>query len=138
MDAGVSLSRAGRSRPARRLLAYGTIIATIVWLLLATRDVHWASMAGGVMWFARRPSRRLAATVHLLVLAVLGFVTALFFDPGGGMVKRWERTRPFPKDGDLEFGLGQHTNPWVGTGFESFWLGPRMQTWNALPNFPIT
>jgi len=34
--------------------------------------------------------------------------------------------------------LGLHTNPWVGTGFESFWLGPRLEKmWTALPNFPI-
>jgi len=32
--------------------------------------------------------------------------------------------------------LGLHTNPWVGTGFESFWLGPRLKKmWAAMPNF---
>jgi len=32
--------------------------------------------------------------------------------------------------------LGLHTNPWVGTGFESLWLGPRLEKmWAALPNF---
>ena len=25
------------------------------------------------------------------------------------------------------FVLGMHTNPWIGTGYESFWLGPRLQ-----------
>lgn len=25
------------------------------------------------------------------------------------------------------FVLGMHTNPWVGTGYESFWMGPRLQ-----------
>ena len=34
--------------------------------------------------------------------------------------------------------LGLHTNPWIGTGFESFWLGPRLEKMRAaLPNFPI-
>jgi exopolysaccharide production protein ExoQ len=34
--------------------------------------------------------------------------------------------------------LGLKTNPWIGTGFESFWLGPRLEFMrNALPNFPI-
>jgi O-antigen ligase len=32
--------------------------------------------------------------------------------------------------------LGLHTNPWVGTGFESFWLGTRLKKmWAAMPNF---
>jgi exopolysaccharide production protein ExoQ len=25
------------------------------------------------------------------------------------------------------FVLGMHTNPWIGTGYESFWMGPRLQ-----------
>ena len=34
--------------------------------------------------------------------------------------------------------LGLHTNPWIGTGFESFWLGPRLEKmYAALPNLPI-
>ena len=34
--------------------------------------------------------------------------------------------------------LGLRTNPWVGTGFESFWLGPRVRAlWDALDGFPV-
>lgn len=34
--------------------------------------------------------------------------------------------------------LGLHTNPLVGTGFESFWLGPRLlKMRTALPHFPV-
>src|SRR5215472_11534471 len=73
----------------RRLLAYGTIIAMIIWLLNqcnSTTSITGLISAGGVMWLACRPSRK-PAVVHLLVLTVLGLaVTALFFDSGGGMV----------------------------------------------------
>jgi O-antigen ligase len=78
--------------------------------------------------------------VHLLVVAALGLATtALFFDAGGNMVEA------LGKDPSLTgrtqiwgMVLAMHTNPWIGTGFESFWLGPRLnQMRNALPNFPI-
>lgn len=127
----------------RRLLAYGSIIATIIWLLSqcnSTTSITGLVCAGGVMWLISRPSRN-RVVVHLLVLAVLGAaVTALFFDPGGGMVGALGKDPTLTgrtQTWSLVFGL--HTNPWIGTGFESFWLGPRLEAMrNALPNFPIT
>src|SRR6266404_3743951 len=74
----------------RRLLAYGTIVTMIIWLLSqcnSTTSITGLVSAGGVMWLASRPSRK-PAVVHLLVIAVLGMaVTALFFDPGGAMIE---------------------------------------------------
>jgi O-antigen ligase len=92
------------------------------------------------MWLAGRPSRK-TTVVHLLVLAVLGIsVTALFFNPGGDLVEAFGRDRTFSGRTLIwSLALSQHTNPWVGTGFESFWLGNRLQGLrDALPNFPIT
>ncbi len=127
----------------RRLFAYGTIIGTIVWLLHSCNSltsIMGLAMAGGVMWLAGRRSCP-PAVVHLLVLAVLGIsVTALFFDPGGDLIKALGRG-PTLSGRTLIWSLvlGQHTNPLVGTGFESFWLGDRAQAlWDALPNLPIT
>jgi O-antigen ligase len=126
----------------RRLLAYGTIIAMIVWLLLACNSltsITGLTMAGGVMWLARRPSRKPAA-VHLLVLAVLGIsLTALFLDPGGNLVGALGREATFSGRTLIwSLVLSQHENPWVGTGFESFWLGDRLQALtDALPNLGI-
>ena len=97
-------------------------------------------MAGGIMWLASRPSRKPAA-VHLLVLAVLGIsVIALFFDPGGQLLAALGRTPTLTGRTQIwSLVLSQHTNPWIGTGFESFWLGDRLQAiWDALPNLPIT
>jgi O-antigen ligase len=126
----------------RRLFAYGTIIATIIWLLSqcnSTTSITGLIAAGGVMWIASRPSRR-PAVVHLLVVAVLGLViTALFFDSGGGMVEALGKNATFSGRTDIwRMVLAMHTNPWIGTGFESFWLGPRLlKMRTALPNFPI-
>ena len=126
----------------RRLLAYGTIVTMIIWLLSqcnSTTSITGLVSAGGVMWLASRPSRK-PAVVHLLVIAVLGMaVTALFFDPGGGMVGALGKDPTLTGRTQIwKLVLGLHTNPWVGTGFESFWLGPRLEKMRtALPNFPV-
>jgi O-antigen ligase len=114
----------------RRLLAYGTIIAMIIWCLYTCQSmtsITGLAMAGGVMWLAGGKLRKPAA-VHLLVLAALAIpIAALFFDPGGGMVEALGRD-PTLTGRRVTWGLllSMHTNPWVGTGFESFWLGPRL------------
>jgi O-antigen ligase len=126
----------------RRLLSYGTIIAMIIWLLSqckSTTSITGLVSAGGLMWFASRPSRK-PAIVHLLVIAVLSIaVTAVFLDPGGGMVVALGKDPTLSGRKNIwKLVLGLHTNPWIGTGFESFWLGPRLEFMrNALPNFPI-
>jgi exopolysaccharide production protein ExoQ len=133
-----------RKDPRRRgrLLAYGTIIAMIIWLLNqcnSTTSITGLVSAGSAMWLASRPSRK-SAVVHLLVLAVLGLaVTALFFDFGGGIVQALGKDPTLTGRTDIwNLVLSLHTNPWIGTGFESFWLGPRLEFMRtALPNFPI-
>jgi O-antigen ligase len=141
MIVSVYREREDPGRP-RRLLAYGTIIAMIIWLLSqcnSTTSITGLISAGGVMWLASRPSRK-PAFVHLLVIAVLGIaVTAIFFDSGGGMVNALGKDPTLTgRTETWSLVLGLHTNPWVGTGFESFWLGPRLEKMRAaLPNFPI-
>jgi exopolysaccharide production protein ExoQ len=126
----------------RRLLAYGTIIATIVWLLSqcdSVTSIVGLTSASGVMWLSSRPSRK-PVVVHLMVVAVLGLaLTALFFDPGGGLVGALGRNPTLTGRTEIwALVLGLHTNSWVGTGFESFWLGPRLDYLRtALDNFPV-
>jgi exopolysaccharide production protein ExoQ len=126
----------------RRLLAYGTIIVMIIWLLSqcnSTTSITGLASAGTVMWLASRPSRKLA-TVHWLVLAVLGIaMTAVFFDPGGGMVEALGKDPTLTgRKNTWKLLVNWPTNPWVGHGFESFWLGDRLkQIRKALDDFPI-
>jgi exopolysaccharide production protein ExoQ len=126
----------------RRLLAHGTIIAMIIWLLSqcnSTTSITGLVSAGGLMWFASRPSRK-PAIVHLLVIAVLSTaLTAVFLDPGGGMVMALGKDPTLSGRTNIwNLVLGLHTNPFVGTGFESFWLGPRLEKMTtALPNLGI-
>lgn len=133
-----------RQDPGRRgrLLAYGTIIGMIIWLLSqcqSTTSQTGLTSAALVTWFASRPKRK-PALVHVLVLAVLGLaVTALFFDPGGGMVGALGKNPTLTGRTDIwKLVLSLHTNPYIGTGFDSFWLGPRLEYMrNALTNFPV-
>jgi O-antigen ligase len=103
----------------------------IVWLLAAcnsTTSIAGLAMAGGVMLLARRPSVvHNPPLVHVLVLAVLfvslfpifldsSILSALGKDPTlTGRTETWKLLLSLP------------SNPWVGTGFESFWLGDRLQ-----------
>lgn len=126
----------------RRLVANGTIIGMVIWLLSqcnSTTSITGLISAGSVMWLASRPSRKLAV-VHWSVIAVLGMaVTALFFNPGGGMVQALGKDPTLTGRTEIwGLVLGLHTNPWIGTGFESFWLGPRLEKIHAaLINLPI-
>jgi exopolysaccharide production protein ExoQ len=133
-----------RKRPGRwrRMLAYGTIIAMSIYLLSqcnsTTSIVGFASSAG-VLWLASRQPVK-PALVHFAVLAVLGLsVTALFFDPGGGLVQSLGKDPTLTGRKDIwALVLGLHTNPLIGTGFETFWLGSRLEFMlNALVNLPI-
>src|ERR1700722_9744089 len=133
-----------RKRPGRwrHMLAYGTIIAISAYLLYlcnsTTSIVGFASSAGVVWLASRRPVR--PALVQFAVLAVLGLsVIALFFDPGGGLVQSLGKDPTLTGRKDIwKLVLGLHTNPWIGTGFETFWLGSRLEFMlNALVNLPI-
>ena len=114
----------------------------IIWLLSqcnSTTSITGLVAAGVVMWFASRPSRK-PAVVHLLVIAVLSMaVIAVFFNPGGGMVEALGKDPTLTGRTQIwSLVLGLHTNPWVGMGFESFWLGPRLEKMQtALPNLLI-
>lgn len=126
----------------RRFLTYGTISSMIIWLLSecrSTTSIVGFLSAGGVMWLSSRPSRK-PAVVHLLVLTVLGLAVAgMFVDSSGGMVQALGKDPSLTGRKDIwSILLGLDRNSWIGTGFESFWLGRRLEFMRAaLPNFPI-
>jgi len=98
----------------RRLLAHGLIVIMIIWLLgqcQSVTSIIGLSSAAAVMWLSRR-SRR-PVIVHSFVLAVLGIaVTALFFDPGGGMIGVLGKDPTIHGRTEIwSLVLGLHTNP---------------------------
>ena len=131
-----------RSGRWRHMLAYGIIIAISSYLLSqcnSTTSIVGFVSSAGVLWLAsRRPVR--PALVHCAVLGVLGLsIIALFFDPGGGLVQSLGKDPGLTGRKDIwVLVLSLHTNPLIGTGFETFWLGSRLEFMlHALVNLPI-
>ena len=126
----------------RRLIAHSVVLAMVLWLfwiadsmtplccfLLACPLV----LAANMRVVARRPAR-----MHLLIAAVVSVsISALFFTTGllqtiGRNATLTDRT------GLWASVFSMATNPWLGTGFESFWLGPRLdKLWSLYPWHPI-
>ncbi len=124
-----------RSAPHRKrlLLAHGTLLVMVMYLL---HEAHSATsmacfvLAGGVMGLTsgERLSRR-PALVHLLVGAVVSItVISLFFDPAGILGETVQRSATLTGRTNIwKHALGIVQNPFVGSGFESFWLGDRLE-----------
>lgn len=116
----------------RPLIAHLVILAMVFWLLWKANSMTSVAcfvLAGGLMVAASFPPlARKRAVVHLLVATVLAVATfALFFDAGGGLVKTLGRDPTLT--GRTEVWSDVLTvieNPVLGSGFESFWLGPRL------------
>ena len=120
------------SRRVYHLIAHGVIIAMAVWLFFTADSMTSLScfgMGSGMIimtsqkWMQRRP-----AMVHLLVAAVVCLpLTALFVDTGGNMVQSLGRDSSLTGRTVIWNAVLQvDKNPILGTGFESFWTGSRL------------
>lgn len=121
---------AGRSR---RIIANSVLLAMILWLFLLVNSMTSLScfvMASTLLLAANsRVAMRRSAVVHLLIGSMLAVsVSVLFFGviPGAlGVIGRnatlTDRTRIWAEL------LSLVRDPVFGTGFESFWLGPRLE-----------
>jgi O-antigen ligase len=72
--------------------------------------------------------------VHLLVLSAL-IVAGVALFAGAGLVEALGRDSTLTGRTDLwKLLLSVNQNPWLGAGFESFWLGDRLhRIWDMLP-----
>lgn len=121
------------ARRRQRLVAQGTILAFVVWLLWMCNSMTSITcfvMAGGLLVWANRPkaARRLVL-VHFLVAAILGVsLFAVFFDSSGGLVQDLGRNPTLTGRTDIwDAVLPIAGDPLIGTGYESFWLGKRLE-----------
>jgi len=134
----------GKPHWRRHLLADGAILATGVWLLWTANSA--TSLSCFLMMTAliavtslSRRDRKLAV-VHLIVATLISLsLYALFFDAGGGLVESVGRNPTLTgRTGVWRQVLALAGNPWFGVGFESFWLGTRLQTmWNNNVGFLV-
>lgn len=121
-----------------RLLAHGIVLAMVVWIFTMSHSVTSFScflmasaliLAPRLSWLQRKP-----AAIHFLVIAMIATAAfALFLDPSGVFVESLGRDATLTgRTAIWNAVLGLHTNVIVGTGYESFWLGDRLQrVWNT-------
>jgi exopolysaccharide production protein ExoQ len=124
-----------KGQPQRRshLLAHGTMFATVIWLLWKSNSAtSWSCflIAGAVMAATRRSARPPGLmVVNILVATLVSIpVFALFFDSGGGLVAAVGRNQTLTgRTAIWQQVVAMATNPLFGAGFESFWLGNRLE-----------
>ena len=115
----------------RHLTAHGIMLFMTAWLLLTANSMTSLSCfaMGGtliVLTAQRRPEVRIRA-VHILTGGLIAlslcslFVTQTMLSSLGRDPTLTGRTEIW------QVVLSQHTNPLIGTGFESFWMGARLE-----------
>ncbi len=131
---GILQGKATRHR-ARRLAAHALLLALITWLFYMANSVTSMSclvLASGILimahtWMlARKP-----ALVHLLVVGMIAIsFSVLFLGAGAGLMADTTGRDTTTLTGRTEIwklALSMAGNPVIGTGYESFWLGKRLE-----------
>ena len=128
----------------RHLAALGAVMAMVVWLLWmcnSMTSICALSMATTVMLLSTRPIfRRSPARVHLLIVALLAVtIYGLFFQSSGGLIASLGRNPTLTGRTDIwEVVVNINNNRLIGAGYESFWLGSRLQRmWDAFPGLRL-
>jgi exopolysaccharide production protein ExoQ len=130
--------RDGVRKSARPLLAQTALLATALFLLYKANSMTSISafvFGSGLIVVASFPVlARKRVLIHLMVVGTLALsVSALFFHLGSGLVETVGRNSTLTGRTDLwQHILEMDTNPLLGTGFGSYWLGPRLQKLWAL------
>lgn len=115
------------------LVAHGTVLVMVTWLFWMANSMTaflCFLLASGLMaattlkLLLRRP-----IAVHILVASIVFVsVAVLFFDAGSALVGTVGRDPTLTGRTVIwELVMGMASSPILGTGFESFWLGPRLE-----------
>ena len=117
----------------RSFLAHGLVLTMLVLLLVVSNSMTSLGcfvLASGLMLVVSFPAiARRRGLIHLLVFGTISVVfLTLFVDLGGLLLQQLGRNATLTGRTELWPALLKlDVNPWLGTGFESFWLGPRLQ-----------
>lgn len=137
-DIVVRWSNRTNRRDKQVILVNAAMIGMVVWLIVTCNSAtSQACLAiGSVLILAAhtRAVRRKPVKLTVIVPIVFLVYALLFF--GMGMSTKFAqmvgRTSLSGRTDIWQIVLSQHTNPLLGTGYESFWLGPRLQqVWAA-------
>ena len=126
------------TRNKRQMIAQGAVFTMALYLLWeansATAFSCFFLAVGPMVLTYLYPWARKRAVVNFMVLVVLGIAfSALFLSLGSGMLQGLNRDSTLTGRTTIwHFALGMVQNPLFGTGFESFWLGPRLARMKVL------
>jgi len=134
-----------KSRPymarRREMVAHGAILVMVLWLFRAANSITSLAcfvLAGGLMIVTSLSRRgRKPAFVHFMIVTVIcGSLATLFLDPAAAILEALGRD-PTLTGRTAIWGLVLKVagNPIVGTGYESFWLGDRLQQMRAMKEY---
>jgi exopolysaccharide production protein ExoQ len=115
------------------LIVSGAALSMAIWLFWMADSMTALScflLAGGMLIALSMPRlARSPVAVHVLVgAALLVSFSTLFLDFGSGLLSTLGRDPTLTGRREIwHLVLGMTSNPWFGTGFESFWLGERLR-----------
>jgi O-antigen ligase len=116
----------------RHLTAAGAVFVTAVWLIVKADSMTSLScfvLAGGVMFLlVQRWVYQRNGYVHTVVACAVGLaVFAAVIDTTGVLLRLLGRNPTLTGRTEIwKAVLSFHTNPLLGTGYDSFWLGDRL------------
>jgi O-antigen ligase len=125
------------------MLAIGALLPMVVWLLWecnSMTSISGLTMTSAVMLLSTRPTfRRKPALLHLMVLAVPAFSAYALFFNSGSLLQGVGRDPTLTGRTDVwHFVLSVPNSPLVGAGYETFWVGSRLQTmWTLIPGLKV-
>jgi O-antigen ligase len=128
-----TLNKGKRRRWTKPMFAHAAILVMVAWLLWAANSATSLScfvmgsalmIATSIFRFARGPK-----AIHMMVaLMLIGSFTALFLDLGSGLVETLGRDPTLTGRTEIwKLVLPMVPNQFLGAGFESFWLGKRLE-----------
>jgi len=132
-----------RGRPLGRLIAHGALLGLTLWLFRLAQSATAFScflIGGGFMVVTRlRALARRPAAVHLLVaMALFVVLLATLISPEAGLLEAVGRDSTLTGRTRIwNTALSLTVNPLFGAGYESFWLGDRLEEiWSTEPDHP--
>ena len=127
------IQTASGSRRKRTLVAHGIIVLMTLWLLKICNSLTslacfiLASALILALSFFKITRKQFVVNTLVAAMIVVCFAV-LFLGVGGGVVESMGRDSTLTGRTELWKELiGMNANPMLGTGFESFWLGERLQ-----------
>lgn len=127
-------SEKASARRSRGLISHCAILVMVLWLFHTADSMTSLACfltAGSLLTIAMfSRTVRCSRALHVLVLATLAVTgSVVFLDSGGWLISAMGRDPTLTGRTNIwQAVLASATNPWVGTGFETFWAGPRLES----------